>query len=364
MRRMLEERYPHLENKLLESIGKSAVGDCALDYRVTDDNVAVVLLGGGDEGLERPWGTKMEEHRLEPHLVLGLLHALDRAQNDPAIKALVVTADGRFFCNGFDLKWIQAHLDLADALQQAVELLYAIILQFPKPTLAAVNGHACAGGAMLMLAFDFRIMNAEKGFVFVPGIDLGIVYTPGMSALMASKLPQQLHRDFIIYGQRFTATMLSQHGVVELASPHELLAQTIQRACDLRSKAKHGATMASIKRTLYHEAISALEHQADDFMLSQTTCTPMGFHNIPVGTDRPSTSAADLPSSPQQSTAPRPTSDDSLRSVRSLARSTASGASSLEDVRNEMHVVVRNERIAGLQRAASFGIGSVQGAAH
>ena len=100
-------------------------------------------------------------------------------EDDQAAHALILSAEGKFWCNGFDLKWIQEHMDLAEALQQAVELLYARILQFPKPTLAAVNGHACAGGAMLMLAFDFRIMNVEKGFVFMPGIDLGIVYTPG-----------------------------------------------------------------------------------------------------------------------------------------------------------------------------------------
>jgi hypothetical protein len=167
-----------LENKLIEHVGTLGYTIQELPYDV-EDGVAVVTLGCGIGDKLSPWGTKEEEHRLEPRLVLALFKALERAELDSNVQALVLSAEGRFWCNGFDLKWIQQHMDLAEALQQAVELLYARILQYPKPTLAAINGHACAGGAMLMLAFDFRIMNEDKGFVFMPGIDLGIVYTPG-----------------------------------------------------------------------------------------------------------------------------------------------------------------------------------------
>ena len=272
-----------LESKLLESVGTGGVS--ALEYTVSE-GVAIVSLGGASPGQESLWGTKEEEHRLEPRRVLGLLNALDQAENDPSVFALVISAEGRFWCNGFDLLWIQNRMDLANALQEAVELLLARILQYPKPTLAAVNGHATAAGAMLMLACDFTIMNADKGFVFMPGIDLGWAYSPGMTSLMASKLPQQLHRDFIIYAQRFTAKTLASHGVVETAPPEQVLPQALQRAHKVKEKTKHPATMARIKATLYHEAIAALQYQPDR-MYIQPRLVEMGFDNVPVGDDRP-----------------------------------------------------------------------------
>ena len=186
----------------LECHSHISIQPTALGYTVqelpydVEDGVAVVTLGSGIGDKLSPWGTKEEEHRLEPRLVLALFDALERAELDSNVQALVLSAEGRFWCNGFDLKWIQQHMDLAEALQQAVELLYARVLQYPKPTLAAINGHACAGGAMLMLAFDFKIMNEDKGFVFMPGIDLGIVYTPGCNARPSSRyvFPLREHR--------------------------------------------------------------------------------------------------------------------------------------------------------------------------
>ena len=227
-------------------------------------------------------------------------------------------------------QWIEEHLDLACELQQAAELLMARILQFSKPTLAAVNGHACAAGAMLMLAFDFRIMNAEKGFVFVPGIDLGLVYSPGMSSLMASKLPQQLHRDFIIYGRRFTAKTLEPYGVVEAVAADEVLAETLKRAQGLKAKARHPKTMARIKQTLYHEAVSALQNHPD-LMFLRPVCAPMGFESLTPGCDRP-------------------TSGDSRGLSEVSATASLDGS---KEIQAEIHAAARIDRIVGLQRVAS-----------
>merc|ERR1712039_393012 len=116
-----------------------------------------------------------------------------------------------------------------NVVQAGTELLLARLLVFPVPTVAALNGHATAAGAMLALALDFRHMDKDRGFVFVPGIDLGLTYSNGMSRLMEAKLPQVLHRDFIVYGERFGAPVLQTHGVVDSAVPHaEVLATALE----------------------------------------------------------------------------------------------------------------------------------------
>ncbi|CAE8690617.1 unnamed protein product, partial [Polarella glacialis] len=112
---------------------------------------------------------------------------------------------------------------------------------------------------------------------FVPGIDLGLTYSNGMSRLMEAKLPQILHRDFIVFGQRFTAASLLPHGVIDLAVPsEEVLSQATAKAQSLRSKAMHRVALGQIKTTMYHEAVAALRLESCAFR-------PMGFDVVVPG---------------------------------------------------------------------------------
>jgi enoyl-CoA hydratase/carnithine racemase len=58
------------------------------------------------------------------------------------------------------------------------------LLCFPVPTIAAINGHAFAGGFMLAFAHDYRIMRTDRGFLCLPEIDLGMGLLPGMNAII------------------------------------------------------------------------------------------------------------------------------------------------------------------------------------
>lgn len=276
-----------------------------LPYSV-EDGVASIFLGGAEsDESTTPWGTSRAEHRLNPFSALALIEALRNAEQDETVSAVVLGAHGKYFCNGFDLKWIQANPEHADLLQLSTEVLCSYILQFPKPTIAAINGHCTAAGAMLVLSFDERIMNNEKGYFFVPGIDLGLTYSAGMSELMRCKLPAALHSSIIVFGERYTALTLGPHGVVSCAMASEVLPRALERARQLRPKAKHSEAMRHIKATLYHEAIAALQVTPDPIVHSPQFM-PMGFDVIPVGKDRPASSQA---AQPRQS----PTAADALR---------------------------------------------------
>ena len=149
---------------------------------------------------------------------------------------------------------------------------------------ASVNGHACAAGAMLMLCFDVIVMEytprpMEKkrwrpSVCMVPGIDIDLVYSPGMSELMATKLPTQMHTDFIVFGKKFTALELKQLGVVKDAvAREEVFATAMTHAVALKPKARHMQTMQNIKATLYSKVISQLELVPENALEFQ----PMGF---------------------------------------------------------------------------------------
>merc|ERR1719359_2371103 len=149
--------------------------------------------------------------------------ALDSAERAEA-QALVVTGEGRFFCNGMDLQYIRANANESTLIQTEAELVLSRVLTLGIPTVAALNGHWTAAGAMLGLAFDKRVMaEGGKGLFFVPGIDIGLVYSAGMTELMKAKMPQPLWNDALCMAKRYQCAELLQHGVVNAAPPTQEL---------------------------------------------------------------------------------------------------------------------------------------------
>ena len=151
-----------------------------------EDGIVVVTLGGDQD---QAWGTPQDEHRLNPDSCEALELALDAVEADVTATALVFRGEGKFFCNGIDMAWIDyqetGEARAGGALQQLspktashpiwsrAERLLARLLTFPLPTAAAINGHWVAWGCMLGLAFDYRVMREDRGFMFVPAVDIG-----------------------------------------------------------------------------------------------------------------------------------------------------------------------------------------------
>merc|ERR1719384_522645 len=159
-----------------------------------------------------------------------------------------------------DLPYISKNVADSTKVQTEAERLLSRILTFGTPTVAALNGHFAAAGAMLGLAFDVRVMPSDgKGLMFVPGIDIGLVYSPGMTELMKAKMPQPMWNEFVCFGRRFQCAELHQRGVVNEAPPGaELLAKALEVAQGLKSKGKDQKTrdtLHGIKRNLYKDAV-------------------------------------------------------------------------------------------------------------
>ena len=103
-------------------------------------------------------------------------------------RALVTAATGKFFSNGLDLEWLGAHGDQNEDYIARVHALFARVLALPVVTVAALQGHTFAAGAMLALAHDLRVMRADRGFWCLPEADIGIPFATGMSALIQARL--------------------------------------------------------------------------------------------------------------------------------------------------------------------------------
>ncbi len=209
-----------------------------------DGNVFVLNLGD-------------DENRFNPDWVASVNAALDEVAGTPSPRALVVTASGKIWSNGLDLEWFAANLEAVPSFVGEVHELLARALEFPVPTIAAIQGHCFAAGAMLAVAFDERIMREDRGFFCFPEVDIHIPFTPGMDALIKSRLAPQVAHESMTTGRRYGGPDAVAAGIVQAAVPEDaVLSTAIERAGALAEK--DGATLGTIKQRLYAPALATL----------------------------------------------------------------------------------------------------------
>lgn len=173
--------------------------------------------------------------------------------------ALVLTGAGKFFSNGLNLELLMA---LDDSEKQAFAEKMAEIqlrlLTLPCPTVAALNGHAFAGGAFLALACDYRFMREDSGWFCLSEVDVGVPVTLGNAALLNAKLDVNVARNALLTGHRYTAEDAVKVGIADgMASEQDLVDTALSYAKQLSGK---GASIyASLKRSLYAPAVAQLK---------------------------------------------------------------------------------------------------------
>lgn len=199
-----------------------------------------------------------DEHRFHPELLDELDAALDAVEGAEGPAAVVLTGAGKFFSNGLDLEWMgSAPEGGAREVVERVQRLYARLLGWEVPTVGALNGHAFAGGAMLALALDHRIMRADRGFFCLPEVTIGLPFTPGMSALCAAKLAPQTAHVAMTSARRYGGTDALAAGIVDaVAGEDRVVPDAVELAATLAPT--RGPVLAAIKRELHAVAIERL----------------------------------------------------------------------------------------------------------
>jgi enoyl-CoA hydratase/carnithine racemase len=198
------------------------------------------------------------ENRFNRTSIDALHGALDTVEASDGPASLVVTGEGKFFSNGLDLDWMGTEEGRADKVFFGeLHRLFGRILSFPMTTVAAINGHAFAAGAMLVTAHDKRVMRSDRGYWCTNEVDLGLPLTPGMSALLAARLPTMTAHQAIATGHRFPADEALAKGIVDGIAPEdEVLPRAIEIAADLASK--RGEIMRTLKHGLHGPTIDLL----------------------------------------------------------------------------------------------------------
>jgi Delta3-Delta2-enoyl-CoA isomerase len=201
-----------------------------------------------------------DENRFNPTWLDAVEVALDEVEQADGPRALVTTASGKIWSNGLDLGWMSEHGDQVADFVHRVHGLFARVLASPVPSVAAIQGHCFAAGAMLSLAHDQRVMRADRGFWCLPEVDIHIPFTPGMSALIQARLTPATAHLAMTTGHRFGGEQAAGAGIADAAvAEDEVLTTAVERARTLAPKA--GPTLAAIKRGMYGTALDELRRE-------------------------------------------------------------------------------------------------------
>ncbi len=198
------------------------------------------------------------ENRFTSDFLTAFDASLDEIERDA--RALVTTGEEKFYSNGLDLIWLQ-EIDDSGPFFAALHALYERILTFPMVTVAAINGHAFAAGAMLAGAHDLAVMREDRGFWCLPEADIGIPFTPGMSALIQAKLSPGAANEAMVTGRRFGGIEAVERNIINEAVPEH---RVVDRAVEVASQhvAKDPGTMRAIKTGMYGSVIERLRASA------------------------------------------------------------------------------------------------------
>ncbi|MFE9133659.1 enoyl-CoA hydratase/isomerase family protein [Streptomyces sp. NPDC007355] len=155
---------------------------------------------------------------------------LAEASADPGIRAVVVTATGRGFCAGADLRGAPAATeqvagDVARMIRLGAQRFVGAVLDCEKPVIAAVNGTAAGIGAHLAFACDLVIASEPARFVEV-FVRRGLVPDGGGAYLLPRLIGPQRAKELMFFGDAVTAAEAKELGLVNRVVPAEDLEKT------------------------------------------------------------------------------------------------------------------------------------------
>jgi methylglutaconyl-CoA hydratase len=206
-----------------------------------------------------------KRNALSRELIAGLGAAFEKARDDPAARCVILTGAGPVFCAGMDLA------ELAESLQQPAEntpvwedalrlaRLYDLIYTLPKPTVAAINGSALAGGAGLVTVCDLALAVPEAKFGY-PEVRRGLVAAMVMPHLLRH-VGERLARYLLLTGEVIDAGEAQRGGLINAVAP---AGQLMERAAAwAHSLAEGGPHALQRTKELLHQfsrqAVSVVE---------------------------------------------------------------------------------------------------------
>jgi 2-(1,2-epoxy-1,2-dihydrophenyl)acetyl-CoA isomerase len=233
----------------------------AYENIIVETNSGVATLS-----LNRPSGL----NSLNKGLIDDIRNALRTLAKDDAVKALIITGEGRGFCSGADLSNAGFNdgvsRSVGEGISHSMEIGYNPLVRdlagFPKPVVAAVNGVAAGGGVGLALSADIVIAAESAYFVQVFGPRLGLVPDMGCTWFFPQLLGRARSRALALLGDRLPARQAADWGLIWACVPDDTLMAEAQSLAIRLAKGPTRA-FAEIKRALDEAPFNTLDRQLE-----------------------------------------------------------------------------------------------------
>jgi methylglutaconyl-CoA hydratase len=217
-----------------------------------DSGIATITLNRPDK-----------RNAISYELIDDLIRALEEVKNSAA-RTLVLTGAGKSFCSGMDLDDLKSLIgrtpeqNLEDSRKMVG--LFRSLYEFPKPTIAAVNGAAIAGGTGLALLCDFTLAVPEAKFGYT---EVRIGFVPAIVAtFLLRQVGEKIARDLLLTGRIFEVQEALKMGLINEIVPAEKL---LPRARELAAQLAENSPLSlfNTKRLLTDHARAELDMQIE-----------------------------------------------------------------------------------------------------
>jgi len=206
----------------------------------SDGNVALLML---NRGFTNPWNLE---------LVNKLRENIHELRDDPKVGGIILTSSNqKFFSIGFDIP------ELFPLSKEDFKVFYTSYNQlcldlftFPKPTIAAITGHAVAAGCIITMCCDYRFIAEGRKLMGVNEIKIGVPIPYPASCIMQALLGFRTNRDLNDFGEYYPAEELLKMGLVDRVLPLEqVLPESIALIKKIASYPFHAFSMIKRNRT-------------------------------------------------------------------------------------------------------------------
>ena len=170
---------------------------------------------------------------------------LAAAEDDPDVRAVLITGQGRAFCAGADLTEFGAAPSQAVARQVRWERdVWGQLVRLPKPVVVAMHGYCVGSGVEIALLGDLRLAGEDTIFA-LPEVQLGMIPAAGGTQTVPRNVPRGTAMDVLLTGRRFDAAEALEMGLVTRVVANDDLIDTAWAVADAMAVLKPGAVAAA-----------------------------------------------------------------------------------------------------------------------
>mmetsp|Transcript_17000 Transcript_17000/g.27111 ORF Transcript_17000/g.27111 Transcript_17000/m.27111 type:complete len:244 (-) Transcript_17000:1031-1762(-) len=215
-------------------------------------------------------GRKLQ-NAINRHFLKCFNDALDFCSNTKGEKTLILTGSSeKFFSVGFDFQELLKSKDTNVVRELLGEFLKTLsrLLLFPLPTIAAIGGHCYAGGVMLAMCCDWRVMLEKCGDFCVSEVSLGMNIPVGCRELLRQKMQPATLRTAVLSGKKYSCRGALAERLVDrvVEQRSDLLKECMRFGNTLSKLSKNRANYTRLKYDLYYETANAMNQESQKYL--------------------------------------------------------------------------------------------------